>query len=132
MIDPRMISIFEIRSIAVFCFNYPQARMIRQIIVMIGPAMPAILRIKFQSNVITGTNYYIMLKKKKARIVSNNPRTPENLKKSSIMISAFWLKNQSYNIRNNFESPSQPQIAYKAHKWSSDGKCFPDPMRVSS
>ncbi|HOO68865.1 MAG TPA: hypothetical protein PLR34_08985 [Bacteroidales bacterium] len=82
--------------------------MIRQIIMMIGPAMPAILRIKFQSNVITGPNYYIMLKKKKARIVRNNPRIPEIFKKSSITISVFWLKNQSDKIGNNFESPSQP------------------------
>ena len=64
--------------------------MIRQIIIMIGPATPAILRIKFQSNVMV-QNYYIMLKKKKARIVRNNPRIPEIFKKSSITILAFFF-----------------------------------------
>jgi hypothetical protein len=58
---------------------YPHARIIRQIIIMIGPAMPAILRIKFQSNVITGSNYYIILKKN-ARMVRNNPNIPAILK----------------------------------------------------
>jgi hypothetical protein len=73
-----------------------------------------------------------MLKKKKARIVRNNPRIPEIFKKSSITISVFWLKNQSDKIGNNFKSPSQPQIAYKAHQRSRDGEYFPDPVRVSS
>jgi len=105
--------------------------MIRQIIIMIGPATPAILRIKFQSNVMV-QNYYIMLKKKKARMVRSNPRTPEICIKFSIMISVFRLKNQSYKVRNNFESPPKPYVSDKAHKGSRDGEYFPDPMRVSS
>lgn len=86
--DPTIISILAIRSIAVLLYNnYPHASSIRQIIMMIGPAIPAIFMIRFQFIVIMRYVFKLQnTKKTNARSVINKPSAAKISKKTSIMV----------------------------------------------
>ncbi len=82
--DPTIISILAIRSIAVLLYNnYPHASSIRQIIMMIGPAIPAIFMIRFQFIVIMRYVFKLQnTKKNKCQECYQQTKRCENFQKN--------------------------------------------------